>query len=46
MDRTVAERTANSLNENCHNFGEALYAIYRDGFLFEYDPVVCLVSVS
>ncbi len=45
MDRTILERTANSLGENCHNIGEALHAIYGDAFLLE-NELVCLVCVS
>ena len=40
MDRTIPERTVNNLNENRHNIGEALDAIYGSAFLFEDNPVV------
>src|SRR5712671_665042 len=43
MDHIILERTANGLSENCHNIGEARYAIHGDAFLLENDPVVYLV---
>ena len=46
MDRTILERTANSLSENCHNTGEAWHAIYGDADLLENVPAVRLVYVS
>ena len=46
MERTILERTANGLSEDCHNIGEALNAIYGDAPLIENDPELCLVCIS